>query len=207
MRVLLTSCHSESYEGVFQSTVANQVAYCRKHGYSFTPHYMTTKEITDGNHNSYLEFIKEMLPYYDVIMTVGADVLFMNTDKTVEQMFAPEAGQQIATAPDQPTVYSNEIILWRNCRSSIDLLEHLIATRFQWIKHPWGWQQKLIDMINTGHCLAAGMKVVDQHHQNTQWEFYEDGDWIVHFYFRYPPKNGTPSLWRKSVWLRSLSGG
>lgn len=83
MKALIKSSHSRANLDVFELTTENHAAYCSRHGYAYLP--------VEESYNPYVD-VPQLLSYleeYDVVMTIGCDLLIQHPEWTIEKMLSP----------------------------------------------------------------------------------------------------------------------
>jgi hypothetical protein len=185
MRCVITETYDEKFDALAELSVPNHRAYCRKHGYEYNLHCASFKG-TSTFANAYLNYIRQMLPFYDMIVSIELDVLFMRTDISIESVFPEENEQQIALTgkiDGADCSVNNGVMFWRNRQSSLDLLDAIIVNQKEISAHPLTWQWYLHNAIHDRLPISRSIRIVDQHIMNTYFREYREGDFIMHAYF------------------------
>jgi hypothetical protein len=184
MKWLILDHNSAEYGDLAVLTAPNHLAYCKRNGYDYFTLVCSRSE--DGvYYNLNYKMLRYLLPLYDAIMTIGTDVLFMNYGIRLENIFPPEAEQQIAKENTSGCEYNNDVMIWRNAPSTFDLLGEIVGKRDEYERHPMNWQFHICNMIRYKDSAIAKTNLVDEHVMNTFEPHWRDGDFIVHFYM-YP---------------------
>jgi hypothetical protein len=144
MKILILSNWSDKIAELNAITAPNKLQYAERHGYEFE-----NIEHPYEEHVKWLEIIRDRLGKYDVVMTVGCDVLFMNHRVKVEEMFWPRLnpGWKISgTISDQRVIIArehiswwpinNDVMIWPNGHAANAVISMLIDSAEVWLKYP-----------------------------------------------------------------------
>lgn len=176
MKTLILSSYSEKLKELNSLTAPNKEAYARKHGYTFLN--VLLRYDIDG-HLAGLKMLKGFLEDYDVVMTAGCDVLFMNFSINVESKRHPHlptlAKEHISWWP-----INNDVMIWPSTKFSKNLIAKLIEEAPVWKDYPWLWQAHLWDLMQV-HPIV---NLVAAREMNSTWREglskWQLGDWILH---------------------------
>jgi hypothetical protein len=183
VRWLILNHHDTNYNELADLTVSNHTAYCKKHGYDYSMRVCSRSGggIYDNmDHQMLLYF----LPFYDAVMTIGTDILFMNQDIALDDIFPISFDQQICDEHIGGSAYNNDVMLWRNAPSTFVLINEIISKKSEYEKYALKWQQHICDLIRAINPLISKMNRVDEHVMNTYPDHWKDGDFILHCYFK-----------------------
>jgi hypothetical protein len=187
MRIAVSTTFDENFDRLAMLTIPNHVAYCRKHGYEYNLHYAKYGSNQSTFANAYLLYVKQMLCFYDIIVTIDIDLLFMRSNISIESIFPSDAEQQLAeqaVIPGAGIAVNNGVIFWRNRQSSFDILSAILCDNFEELRlSSLTWLNFLDSKIKENHPLTRSVRVVNQHEMNTYWREYRDGDFIMHTYY------------------------
>lgn len=117
MKALLKSSHSQSNLDVFELTTKNHAAYCSRHGYTYLP--------VEEPYNPYLDS-KQLLSYledYDIMMTIGCDLLIQHLEWCVEDLMSP--GITMCPELNSTTLNADLIIYTREAITIINNIESI----------------------------------------------------------------------------------
>lgn len=188
MRWCILTGHSPEYNELGAITLPNHRAYADRHGYTVYEHYHErgNMQADAWDKTRWHKFIA-LITEYDGIMTIGADALFLRMDIALDDIFVFGADQQIAEENIGGCPYNNDVMLWRSCRSSLDIAYWILGGYDDWMKRPLGYQEALATRLDKKDPLVRDMKVVSAHVMNTcPWpghpSTYREGDFIIHFF-------------------------
>lgn len=186
LKICICSTHSKSYHELAKLTIPNHLEYAWKHGYDYNSHHAETKNDTVF-FNACLCFVGDLLKYYDYILTVGVDVLFMNKEITIESIIVPGCEQQITWERIGGSEHNNDVMIWKNCDGTRKLIDKLLSEKDTYVKHPTGWQEHINVMIAAKDSLIANMAIVAPDVMNNiGWQggpnAWKPGCFIAHFY-------------------------
>jgi len=112
MKALLKSSHSQANLDVFELTTKNHADYCSIHGYTYLP--------VEEPYNPRLD-VKQLLSYlkkYDIVMTIGCDLLIQHPEWTIEEMLS--RGITMCPELNSPTLNADLIIYTREAITTIN---------------------------------------------------------------------------------------
>ncbi len=196
MKTCLLTCHSVptetdtlrstelNYE-LATVTAPNHMAYARRHSYSQHILRVPWKECNPGK----LVHLKAILPQFDVVVTHGSDVLFMNQSVTVDEVCfkaGHKSGVMFAREAHTDWPLNNDVGIWFNDERSHKILDRLIATWETWQDYPYLWQSQVWNLIQTDKEMAACVTLTNPRMMNAspggdneaRWKI---GDWVCHF--------------------------
>jgi hypothetical protein len=183
MRWLILNHHDSDYNELATLTVPNHTAYCKKHGYDYSMRVCSCIADMGIYANMDYRMLLYFLPFYDAVMTIGTDVLFMNHNINLDDIFPATADQQIAKENIGGSTHNSDVVMWRNTQSTVDIINQLLNERERYEKTAMKWQGHICEMIRTGNPLIGKMNQVDEHVMNTYPGHWKDGDFILHSYF------------------------
>ena len=81
MRTVLRSSYGEGNRNVFALTTQNHAEYCKRHGYDYLP--------VEEKYNPYVDtdMLFKLLDDYDLVVTIGCDVVIQQLDTPVDKFF------------------------------------------------------------------------------------------------------------------------
>lgn len=197
MKILLYSGYSNTTQKLYEITHPNHLLYAQRHGYDCLADKVPWEEWKlEG-----LLRLREKLQFYDSVLMHGMDILFMNHDLFVEDQLRRRDG-------DSPTwdgvvlskenigwwPINNDVMIWRNKKPALWLLDLLIERAPIWKEFPWLWQNDLwnlmqVDPMVRDCVLLREARAMNSTHQPcdgygkrfpgpSSWQL---GDWIIHF--------------------------
>ncbi len=196
MKTCLLTCHSVPNEvcsdrstqlncELAAITSPNHMAYARRHGYSQQIVRMPWEEVKLG----LLLQLKKLLPQFDVVVTHGSDVLFMNQSITVDEVcFSAGHNRGVMFAREAHTDWpiNNDVGVWWNDARSMAVIDQLIKTWETWRDYPYLWQNQIWNLIQTDVELSKFVTLTNPRVMNAspggdneaRWKI---GDWLCHF--------------------------
>lgn len=181
MRTCLLQTHSRVNEDLFQLTLPNHAAYCGRHEYDMVQLNRSYKDVMENG----LDYIEAQLARYDLVLSVGSDIIFTRPDiplsefdDGVHSVFIGEEGLGSAAV-------NFDLVLWRNSDGTRRIIERLRELKPEWSKHSWGLQAGVIMLLMAGElqehlCVyqARGMQSAPFPNQRGTWQ---PGDFALHF--------------------------
>lgn len=88
MRVALTTWHTENDDWPDLAAISEpgKAEYCQRHGYTFVP------QVTDYHGFRRMQLVAEVLPHYDMVLSVDSDALIMNHTIKAERLYREGKG-------------------------------------------------------------------------------------------------------------------
>lgn len=183
MQIKILTNTSAKVAELSEITQHNQKKYADRHGYDWSCEnfeYDTPK----FNENSLktLHGLKEHIKETDVLMTVGADVMFMNQWIRIEDILVP--GDNVVVAKEKFSWWpiNNDVMLWVNTPDTLALVDKFIADFDIWKQYQWRLQQHLWNLIQTDLKVRKTVRVVEAQVMNQHPRDWQLGDFIMHFY-------------------------
>ncbi len=192
MRALILSCHSSVNEPIARLTAKNKWDYSARHGYDLLTMRMEWEACKIG----YLPAIRSRLALYDVVITIGSDVLFMNPAVRIEDRVRDEdhivmAREDIGEHEKGWSLINNDVMIWRNTPEALAVLDRIIADTPKWAAYPQLWQRHLQNLLFSPEEMDSGVvaavRLVEPREMNasnfegqkksSKWQM---GDWIYH---------------------------
>lgn len=156
MKTLILSNWSSRIAELNDLTEPNKAAYARMHDYEFENVKMP---YSDESHVNWLHYLLEKLNEFDIVMTMGCDVLVMNQSIKIDDQF-PFAGSptspigrdgRVILAKDLtccwPIQINNDVMIWPSGTKAIELIRKLIDDAPIWLKYQQLWQTHLWNLI------------------------------------------------------------
>jgi len=181
MKIVVISNWSDNIANLNALTAPVKEKYCERHSYDFINR---KAEFSDVNHIEWLRYIVQLHESYDVVMTVGCDVLFMNHQVKIEHRMDDDARVIVAKEEISWWPINNDVMIWPRGSHSENLLRILIENASTWLTYPWLWQAYLWDLIQCDKFVRAGIRLVEAREMNSCWQpgpgKWKLGDWILH---------------------------
>ena len=183
MNVRIQTNTSKKIEALTEITAKNQQMYAQRHGYDWRCDYFEYD--TPGFNQNALESLhklKQDIQEVDILMTVGADVMFMNQLIRIQDIVQAEDKVVVARERTAWWPINNDVVLWVNKPETLALVDRFIADFHIWEQYQWRLQQHLWNLIQLDPQVRQTVRLVDDQVMNrhpTRWQL---GDYIVHFY-------------------------
>ena len=118
----------------------------------------------------------------DVLMTVGADVMFMNQWTKIEDILQPD--DKVVVARERTTWWpiNNDVMIWVNTPDTLALMDRFIADYPLWKEYCWRQQQHLWNMIQMDPWVRSTVRIVEAQVMNQHPDNWQLGEYIIHFY-------------------------
>ena len=188
MNWLVSTTYGHNYDELASIVTPNHLGYCRKHGYDYNVHHapFNSKNVY---YNGNINLIYSMLPYYDAIMLIDLDLIFMDWEIDLDRIFPSKYNQLIAEENLSPggSPLNAGVVLFRNSKSSMSLLRAFLDEKPSYENHCQVWQKQICDYVEEKNELVKEMGVVSSHVMNSRPiqetpPSYKEGDFIVHAY-------------------------
>jgi len=110
----------------------NHLKYSQKHNYSYLSRIVDENDYTD-RHLTWIkiDIIKNKLPFYDYVVWIDADAIFMDMDVKIENFLEDDPNlvlpkmEMDKNSGNVWTSCSTGFMIWKNCDWSVDLLNDL----------------------------------------------------------------------------------
>jgi hypothetical protein len=187
MKILLLDENSHDSQGLAQVSLHNHWLYSSLNYYD---HLTIREDWTTALEVGYGHLLK-LLPLYDVIMSVGSDVLFTNFNTKIEDIIQP--GDSIVLSEETagwPSKVNNGVALYCNTPFTLKFARLLTEKHDEWISKRLIMQSWINE--NLEHpTVKNALRTVPTRVMNSTYrkgkEDWQPGDWLVHFYGR--PQN------------------
>jgi hypothetical protein len=198
MKLVIYSNWSKDIADLCSVTHPNHKAYAARHGYMRVCEEVPYEQAPIALFDAVLRLFEEG---EQLVLTHGADVLFMDMRKRFEiaPFFPNPHGSSIQNC--SPSEYrwpvtiareaisfwpiNNDVMIWRKCASSIQLLSRLKSDEQIWRPYKWQWQTHLWNLIQTEQWVKHSVNIVPARTMNSthkdgesRWQL---GDFIIHF--------------------------
>ena len=184
MKIAILAHHSAGNAELARLTAENKWKYSAKHGYDLITLRTSGEEWKVG----VTKRLRQILPAYDAVMTMGSDVLLMNHGIKIEDRFSVATDSVVISREDVcEWPLNNDIAIWCNTPRTFEVIDRIIADADIWLDYPWLWQNHLWNLIaNKDPVAIKGIRLCDPRElnathgngQNSRWQF---GDFIIHF--------------------------
>lgn len=181
MNILIKTNTSEKIKELSDITSKNQKAYAARHGYKWE------NEVFDyANYNvvvlEMLHNLKRDILAHDLVVHIGADVLFMNQRIKLESLLKLDDHIVMAYERTGWWIINNDVMLYKNTPKTVAYVDRLIADFDIWMQYPWRMQTHTWNLIQEDPHIANTIRLVEPQVMNqhpTKWQL---GDFIMHMY-------------------------
>ena len=181
MKIKIYTNTSEKIKELSEITSENQQGYAKKHGYEWGSYYFDYSRFNETVLES-LEDLKEQLAQVDVLMTVGADVMFTNWKIKVEDILVDKDCVVIARERTGWWPVNNDVMIYVNNEKTLAYIDRMIADHDIWKQYVWRQQQHLWNLIIEDKDIRDTVRLVEAQVMNQSMKNWQIGDYIVHFY-------------------------
>lgn len=120
MKVLAVTSHSKNNESLYNLTIKNHIDYFNKYGIS----YLTL--IDDYNKFIDVQFFKNLLLNYELVFTVGSDVLFTDFNRNIFDFLDLNKDINVCEEGLGVSITNGEIVFYkRGCEKFLDVVDIL----------------------------------------------------------------------------------
>ena len=183
MRIKILTNTSAKIAELSEITQHNQKKYADRHGYEWQcEHFEYDTPQFNENSLKALHELKEHIKGVDVLMTVGADVMFMNQWIRIEDLLRP--GDKVVIAKEKASWWplNNDVMIWVNTPETLELVDRFIADFDIWKQYQWRLQQHLWNLIQIDQKVRGTVRIVEAQVMNQHSDHWQLGDFIMHFY-------------------------
>ena len=184
MKTLVMSVHSKDYDEMARTTAMNKWEYSCRHGYDLLTARMPYDELRVGAH---LLLLRDQLLKYDTVLLMGSDVVITNMATTVESLTKPRDSVVIAREELRPHInhLNSDVMIWNRTCDSLLMIDRIYGEKELWLRHPWVWQQWMVEYSARDPRILKLLRVVDARVMNSmphegpaKWQ---PGDFVCHF--------------------------
>jgi hypothetical protein len=181
MKIKIYTNTSEKIKELSEITSENQQGYAKKHGYEWGSYYFDYSRFNETVLES-LEDLKEQLAQVDVLMTVGADVMFTNWKIKVEDILVDKDCVVIARERTGWWPVNNDVMLYVNRPETFRVIDQMIEDYDIWKQYVWRTQQHIWNMKQELDWADKAIRIVEAEVMNQSMKRWQIGEFIVHFY-------------------------
>ena len=171
MKIKIYTNTSEKIAELSEITSENQQGYAKKHGYEWGSCYFDYSRFNDVILDN-MRDMREQLSRVDVLMTVGADVMFTNWKIKIEDILVDGDCVVIARERTGWWPVNNDVMLWVNRPETFRVIDQMIDDYDIWKQYVWRTQQHIWNM----------KQEVEAEVMNQSMKRWQIGEFIVHFY-------------------------
>ena len=181
MRIKIRTNTSPKIEELSEITLVNQIGYAKRNGYdweSYVFDYSRYNELAIED----LKGLREAIQSVDVLMWVGADVMFTNWSIKVEDIL--REGDSVVVAREKGGWWpvNNDVMIYVNNEKTLAYIDRMIADYDIWKQYVWRQQQHLWNLIIEDKDIRDTVRLVEAQVMNQSMKNWQIGDYIVHFY-------------------------
>jgi len=183
MKITIKTNTSNKIKDLSAITQKNQQIYAERNGYKWVCDYFEY-DTPDFNENALAELrqIREYIQSTDVLMVVGADVMFMNQWVTVEDILQPNDNVVVAKERLKWWPINNDVMIYVNTPDTLKLVDRFIDDFPIWQQYQWRQQQHLWNMIQIDPWVRSTVRIVEAEVMNQHPNHWQLGDYILHMY-------------------------
>lgn len=181
MRIKIRTNTSAKIRELSEITLVNQIGYAKRNGYdweSYVLDYSRYNEVAIED----LYGLREAILSTDVLMFVGADVMFTNWAIKIEDIL--KEGDSVVVARERGGWWpiNNDVMIYVNNEKTIAYIDRMIADFDIWKQYVWRQQQHLWNLIIEDESIRDTVRIVDSQVMNQSMKNWQIGEYIVHFY-------------------------
>ena len=181
MRIKIRTNTSPKIKELSDITLVNQIGYAKRNGYDWESYHMDYSRYNDNAIEDMLG-LKAAIQSVDVLMWVGADVMFTNWAIKIEDIL--KDGDSVVVAREKGVWWpiNNDVMIYVNNEKTINYIDRMIADFDIWKQHIWRQQQHLWNLIIEDESIRNTVRIVDSQVMNQSMKNWQLGEYIVHFY-------------------------
>jgi hypothetical protein len=181
MRIKIRTNTSPKIHELSEITLVNQIGYAKRNGYdweSYVFDYVRHNEVVMED----MLGLREAIQSVDVLMFVGADVMFTNWSIKVEDILRPRDNVVVAREKGGWWPVNNDVMIYVNTPKTLAYIDRMIADHDIWKQYVWRQQQHLWNLIVEDKDIRDTVRLVDAQVMNQSMKNWQIGEYIVHFY-------------------------
>ncbi len=181
MRIKIRTNTSPKIEELSEITLVNQIGYAKRNGYDWESYVLDYSRYNDNAIEDMLG-LRAAIQSTDVLMWVGADVMFTNWAIKIEDILRP--GDSVVVARERGGWWpiNNDVMIYVNNEKTLAYIDRMIADFDIWKQHIWRQQQHLWNLIIEDESIRDTVRIVDSQVMNQSMKNWQLGEYIVHFY-------------------------
>jgi len=181
MRIKIRTNTSPKIKELSDITLVNQIGYAKRNGYDWESYVLDYSRYNDNAIQDMLG-LKAAIQSTDVLMWVGADVMFTNWAIKIEDIL--KEGDSVVVAREKGGWWpiNNDVMIYVNNEKTINYIDRMIADFDIWKQHIWRQQQHLWNLIIEDEVIRNTVRIVDSQVMNQSMKNWQLGEYIVHFY-------------------------
>ena len=180
MKIAIRTNTSPKIADLSAITQANQKGYAARHGYSWVCEPFDYEHFNDCIRDEIRSW-QSLLKQNDILMMVGADVMFTNWRIPIESV---ASRGPIVMARERTSWWpvNNDVMIYNNLPQSFAFLDRMIDDFEIWQHYPWRMQTHTWNLIQDEPWVRHAICLVEPETMNQHPSKWQLGDWIVHFY-------------------------
>jgi hypothetical protein len=181
MRIKIRTNTSPKIEELSEITLVNQIGYAKRNGYDWESYVLDYSNYNNVVMDDML-WLREAIQSVDVLMFVGADVMFTNWSIKVEDIL--REGDSVVVAREKGGWWpvNNDVMIYVNNEKTLAYIDRMIADHDIWKQYVWRQQQHLWNLIIEDKDIRDTVRLVEAQVMNQSMKNWQIGDYIVHFY-------------------------
>ena len=181
MRIKIRTNTSPKIKELSDITLVNQIGYAKRNGYDWESYVLDYSRYNDNAIEDMLG-LKAAIQSTDVLMFVGADVMFTNWSIKIEDIL--KDGDSVVVARERGGWWpvNNDVMIYVNNEKTIAYIDRMINDFDIWKQYVWRQQQHLWNLIIEDESIRNTVRLVDSQVMNQSMKNWQIGEYIVHFY-------------------------
>lgn len=181
MRIKIRTNTSAKIEELSEITLVNQIGYAKRNGYDWESYVLDYSNYNNVVMDDMLG-LREAIQSVDVLMFVGADVMFTNWSIKVEDILRDGDNVVVAREKGGWWPINNDVMIYVNTPKTLAYIDRMIADHDIWKQYVWRQQQHLWNLIVEDKDIRDTVRLVEAQVMNQSMKNWQIGDYIVHFY-------------------------
>lgn len=181
MRIKIRTNTSAKIRELSEITLVNQIGYAKRNRYDWESYHLDYSRYNEVAIED-LYGLREAILSTDVLMFVGADVMFTNWAIKIEDIL--KEGDSVVVARERGGWWpiNNDVMIYVNNEKTIAYIDRMIADFDIWKQYVWRQQQHLWNLIIEDESIRDTVRIVDSQVMNQSMKNWQIGEYIVHFY-------------------------
>ena len=181
MRIKIRTNTSPKIHELSEITLVNQIGYAKRNGYDWESYVLDYSNYNNVVMDDML-WLREAIQSVDVLMFVGADVMFTNWSIKVEDILRPGDNVVVAREKGGWWPVNNDVMIYVNTPKTLAYIDRMIADHDIWKQYVWRQQQHLWNLIVEDKDIRDTVRLVEAQVMNQSMKNWQIGEYIVHFY-------------------------
>jgi hypothetical protein len=181
MRIKIRTNTSPKIKELSDITLVNQIGYAKRNSYDWESYHLDYSRYNEVAIDD-LHGLRAAVQSVDVLMWVGADVMFTNWAIKIEDIL--KDGDSVVVARERGGWWpiNNDVMIYVNNEKTINYIDRMIADFDIWKQYVWRQQQHLWNLIVEDKDIRNTVRLVEAQVMNQSMKNWQIGDYIVHFY-------------------------